>query len=442
MAAIFVPRLCLVHCWWDHFSLALFYSFYKNFWQKFTIIVGHIVFVSYAKLLQSIITVFSVNRFTVHSPRLVVWAFDGNIGYLSPKHIPLFVVALVTLLLLWLPYTAILLSAQWLRTQTHRKGLHWLKPFLDAYYGPFKDKHHYWVGVLLVVRGVLFLSFALLAGHSNTDLLLVSFCSIALITYLSVAGRLYKKLYLSVLENSFFLNLGVLAAGTLYIGQVGGSQEALVTTSVGIAFLQFVGITGFHAFRFVINPIRFKYKKVSQKKREDLYNPAVNQVFTEHESHVITHTEVSLSDLQKEPNLTDATSCTVLSDSTEAAPADIPLKEPSDPLPSQPIESPNLLANANEVYINENTIEILIPSEDTPGPNTVPLNQPAVSEAAGAPPSEQTDYQPEAAAANRPSLILPPETIEPLRRGAAAGKRECFPYDDDSFREPWLELFK
>ena len=36
-----------------------------------------------------------------------------------------------------------------------------LKPFLDAYFGPFRGEHRYWVGVLLVARGVLLLVFGL-----------------------------------------------------------------------------------------------------------------------------------------------------------------------------------------------------------------------------------------------------------------------------------------
>ena len=139
-------------------------------------VLATLLLLSYAKLLRSVITIFSFT--TLEYPddtRAKVWSFDGNLRYLSSKHIPLFLFALAIVLLLWLPYIAVLLSAQWLRTQTHRKGLRWLKPFLDAYYGPFKDKHHYWAGVLLVVRGVLFVFFAsFLAVENNVNLLIIS----------------------------------------------------------------------------------------------------------------------------------------------------------------------------------------------------------------------------------------------------------------------------
>ena len=192
-------------------------------------VLATLFLLSYAKLLRSIITIFSIT--TLEYPDNItakVWSFDGNLQFLSSKYIPLFLFALITVLLLCLPYTAVLLSAQWLRTQTHRKGLRWLKPFLDAYYGPFKDKHHYWVGVLLVIRGVLFIFFAsFFAVENNVNLLLTIVSSFSLAAFPGVS--VYKNVCLSTLENSFFLNLGVLAAGTLYIRVVGGNQQALVT---------------------------------------------------------------------------------------------------------------------------------------------------------------------------------------------------------------------
>ena len=234
----------------------------KIFGEKSVSVLSTLLILSYAKLLRSIIIIFSfttIEHPDNHTDR--VWSYDGNITYLVSKHIPLFLFSLAIVLLLWLPYTAVLLSAQWLRTQTHRKGLRWLKPFLDSYYGPFKDKHHYWVGVLLVVRGVLFVFFAyFFAIEDNVNLLLTIVSSIVLLALTGTSA--YKTVYVSILENSFFLDLGVLAAGTFYIRHVvqdssqANSQEALVATSVGFAFLKFCGIITLHSYKFVIIPIQ------------------------------------------------------------------------------------------------------------------------------------------------------------------------------------------
>ena len=230
----------------------------KIFGDKSVSVLATVLLLSYAKLLRSIITIFSF--ITLEYPdntRAKVWSFDGNLRYLTSIHIPLFLFALAIVLLLWLPYTAVLLSAQWLRTQTHRKGLRWLKPFLDAYYGPFKDKQHYWVGVLLAVRGVLFVFFAsFFAIENNVNLLMICITSLAILLYTSFTGRLYKNMYAIILENLCFRNLGVLGIGIYHIRVVGGNQEVLVTTSVGFTFLEFCGITFFHGYQFVIIPLR------------------------------------------------------------------------------------------------------------------------------------------------------------------------------------------
>ena len=77
-----------------------------------------------------------------------VWLYDGNVDYFKGKHIPLFIAALL-LLLISLPYTFILNFIQDLQHWSSYRVLFWvkrLKPLFDAYTGPHKDKHRYWTG--------------------------------------------------------------------------------------------------------------------------------------------------------------------------------------------------------------------------------------------------------------------------------------------------------
>ena len=95
-----------------------------------------------------------------------MWLHDANIEYLVGKHIPLFLVAVLVFLFLFLPYTILLLLAQWLQSISHLRlfswtNSAWLKPFMDSYHAPYKAKHRYWPGLLLVLRCVLLLVFAL-----------------------------------------------------------------------------------------------------------------------------------------------------------------------------------------------------------------------------------------------------------------------------------------
>ena len=435
----------------------------KIFGKNSISVLATLFFISYAKLLRSIVTIFSST--TLEYPddsTSTVWSFDGNIDYLSSKHIPLFLFALAIVLLLWLPYTAVLLSAQWLRTQTHRKGLRWLKPFLDSYYGPFKDKHHYWVGVLLIVRGVLFVFFAyFFAIEDNVNLLLTIVSSFSLS---ALPASVYKRVYLSVLENSFFLNLGMLAAGTFYIRHVvqassqDSSQEALVTTSVGFAFLQFCGIITFHSYKFVIIPIQKWCVQVRAKDRcfdnavtvqlQPLHNTDSSSADDSLEympRNEVTHSEIRLSqirEVQQDP-LNPTTSA-----EHQLSPADrintthsdeilIPFNRDT-PLTKnhQPNDSDKVGANC-QVKFNENTTEILIPfTRDTPIPNSRPakLTDAAADETAGAP------SQSEAAAVSldQPPPPPPPQESSEPPRYFAAEREERF-IDFNAPRETLLE---
>ena len=69
---------------------------------------------SYAKLLRTIISALSFSILTTMDSSKAVWSADGNIDYFGPKHAPLFIAAVATLLILWLPYTLVLLFGQWL----------------------------------------------------------------------------------------------------------------------------------------------------------------------------------------------------------------------------------------------------------------------------------------------------------------------------------------
>ena len=109
-----------------------------------------------------------------------------------------------------------------------------LKPLFDAYTGPYKDKHRYWPGLLLVVHVVLFLVFLVnVFGEPAISLLTVivtTFCifNFTIITF----GGIYENSVLNFIEYSFFLNLGILSSATLFTTLTDRGQTAVVYTSV------------------------------------------------------------------------------------------------------------------------------------------------------------------------------------------------------------------
>ena len=114
---------------------------------------------SYAKRQRTIITITSFTFLTYpNGTDIPVWLSDGNVPYLSVKHLPLFITGILALVCLAIPYTIVLVCIQCL-LKTHTRCLRWirrLKPVVDAYTGPYKDKYRFWTGLLLVIRSILF----------------------------------------------------------------------------------------------------------------------------------------------------------------------------------------------------------------------------------------------------------------------------------------------
>ena len=76
-------------------------------------VLATLFLLAYAKLLRTII--YAAFLEYPNGIQKMVSLVDGNIIYLHGRHIPLFVFALVLLIILFLPYTFLLLFGQWLQ---------------------------------------------------------------------------------------------------------------------------------------------------------------------------------------------------------------------------------------------------------------------------------------------------------------------------------------
>ena len=279
-------------------------------------VLATLFLLSYAKLFRTIIAVLSFTYLEYpDGAKVAVWLYDGNVRYLKGKHIPLFLTALLVLLLLFLPYTLLLLFGQWIQAHSEKRIFSWIsnyrvKPFLDAYHAPYRNKYRYWPGLLLVLRCVLFLVFAFnVLGNPSVNLLAISVC----ITVLAVFARFtIINHHFDTINMSYLLNIGVLASGTLYVRSVGGRQEILVYTSLSIAFTTFLGtliyhvliqIRDFRVWKEIIWPTleRMRQQTASSLHR-DLSDADTQGAEPEIVSHAPTTTSINLRELLLESN--------------------------------------------------------------------------------------------------------------------------------------------
>ena len=187
---------------------------------------------------------------------LFVWLSDGNVRYLEGKHVPLFLVSVLFLLALFIPYTLSITFGPWLQSKTQYKVFRWvlkLKPFFDAYFGPLKDKRRYWTGVLLTSRLILSLiSSVNVLGDDNVNILATIILVFFLLVSLWQSGGVYKIWIISVLDSFFLINLGLLSLFTLYnkFTQVSDSaQYVTICVSVGSVFAVFCLILLYHCLK-------------------------------------------------------------------------------------------------------------------------------------------------------------------------------------------------
>ena len=267
----------------------------SHFSQRFANLLGNnpvsilstLIFLSYAKIVRTLITALSFTDLEYsHYPR-TVWLYDANLDYVQGKHIPLFLVAAIVFLFLFLPYTLLLLFGQWLQGMSHLRLFSWvnsprLKPFIDSYHAPYKQKHRYWPGLLLVLRFVLLLVFAFNFQRDPSINMLAILVGTGMLTIWAwVSGGVYKNWCIDALEGSFMLNLILLGVATYHIKLSGGNQLAVGYTSVSIALASFIGILAYHIFQQLrhtklwnkASKLNSEFKTLKKLNTQEEYNP-------------------------------------------------------------------------------------------------------------------------------------------------------------------------
>ena len=236
---------------------------------------------SYAKLLHTIIVTFSFTSLhSSNATKITVWLYDGNIPFLHGHHIPLFLFALLALVLLVLPYTALLLLSPYLQAWASYSRLRWvtrIKPFLDAYHGPYRDKFRNWTGVILFVQTIQFLAFALNSlGESHINLLVIIITSTAVMAVSFNCGVIYKNKLNNAVESMCIVLLIMLAGSSLYLEVFDDDSRASKQAGVSfgiimVLFIVFVMVLIYHTIgvlRAVFEHIKARMTK--QKSNENI----------------------------------------------------------------------------------------------------------------------------------------------------------------------------
>lgn len=240
------------------FIIILVIIIVSQYSKKFSDLVGGrnpiatLIWLSNAKLFRTVISAVSCTALDYpNGTQQLVWFPDGNVQYWHGKHIPLFLASLLVLIVAFV-YILVILLWQWLLCLPKFMIFRWTRntkiiSLMDAYHAPFKDKHRYWPGLLLLVSMVqYFVSGFTLTGNPAKSLFSIVILVTTLTVYKSSVFGVYKKWPLDYLETSIHFNLILLASATLYVMNTNGNQAALANVSLSIVFITFILVIGYH----------------------------------------------------------------------------------------------------------------------------------------------------------------------------------------------------
>ena len=232
-------------------------------------VLATLFLLSFGKLIRNIIaavsftTVISYNR----NIQIVAWLPDASVHYLYGKHIVLFIFAVLAAVIS-ICYIFILTFIQCLRRAPNNRMCGWvqkLKPILDAYTGPYKNKYHFWTGLLLLLRVVLFVSFAFNFRIGPTLNLALIICASTLLMIVMQRG-IYHNQFVGLLESSIYVNLILFSV----IMMVSSTIYKTIAAHVfgGWTALTFLGIVLYHAYKLLFSIPN--YAQVQEWRQENL----------------------------------------------------------------------------------------------------------------------------------------------------------------------------
>ena len=243
-----------------------------------------LILLSYAKLVEICFKSLSVGILEYpDGSRKMLWLPDATVKYLSGKHIPLFLTAIL-ILLVGLVYIALLFSWQCLLHLPEWRIFNWsrhpkMQTFIETYSTPFTPKHRYWTGLLLIARIVLLIiATADVSNDPTISLTAISFvvsCIVLLKGF--IVSQLYKMWPLDALETFFCLNIPFFTIFTWYsFGDKHFHQEVIAYTSVSITIVVLLLIILYHVFDTFTNLL-------SKVQKETKFGRMIDRLFTDPE---------------------------------------------------------------------------------------------------------------------------------------------------------------
>lgn len=248
-----------------------------------------LILLSYTKLVQTIITVFSTA--TLHYPdgAKALWLPDATIEYFTGKHAALFFIAIL-ILLLGSAYTFLLFLWQWVLLCPINRVKFIINQkfslFLETYHAPYTPRHRYWTGLLLLIRVSIYLISVFNPSSGDPRITLISTIIVMSLLFVYVSGfsiRIYKHWSMNAMETLTYFNIIATSVFTWYTFETNGNQKIVTNISVGIAFTQLIMVVLHHACKYswfhkIYEEVSKRVKKQLKMRNGKIDEPTVSDI--------------------------------------------------------------------------------------------------------------------------------------------------------------------
>lgn len=206
-----------------------------------------IMILSFVSLLNTCIEILAAHDIvTVGGIRSVRWLIDPNVLYFRGWHGLLGVIALVMLLGYLIPFP-LSLSCPALVYKARKTA----KPFFDAFYGPYKDRYRFWIGIRLITRALVIVAVKFFPVSIS---LVINLVILLTILHIQTSIQPYKTRLLGIVDSYLIINAAILYVGSLF--NTSSSSPHFVAGDLifsclflGIAYVVIAAIFGYHIDR-------------------------------------------------------------------------------------------------------------------------------------------------------------------------------------------------
>lgn len=213
-------------------------------------ILATLFYLSFAKLLLTAIDIFTPVTIQTPHGQYPVWYTDGNIPYWRDSgHLILCGVAFLTVFFLLFPFLLFTtFGSLILRCRFLRWVLLYVRPFVDAYQGPYRNRWKYWFGIRVWLLVYMYGCFAGLRGQRPVLMLLLQLLPLLFFTLLQTYFKPYRNTLVNLVDLSVLINLILIFVIKLFFISINEETQSWPYLEVLITavMLTFFAIVGYH----------------------------------------------------------------------------------------------------------------------------------------------------------------------------------------------------